>query len=556
MQLVITEVSRIQPYIFASNRMRENVGASYLVVQATEDWAIASVGEVAPRNNVSSKDGKPLEEGKRIEDPADRLDAEVVYAGGGNFAVLFRDQLRAKEFVQKLSRRLLTEAPGLELVVARVPFQWTDSLSRTMRAGFKELEEKKRAWVPSVPLLGLGVTVMCRSTGLPAVAFAGIEEEQYPVSAEVLAKVANLREARERLKSLLPPPVGYEYPENLDDLGRSFKEYSYIAVVHIDGNDMGQRKMEIGEEYKDPSRNRDYIVALRAFSSGVKEAAERALQRTISRLVDRLKQDGGNCIKLYSDINPERKGIARLELKEAAGGKWYLPILPIVYGGDDLTFVSDGRLGISLALAYVRAFEEETAKRPQCRGRVTSCAGIAVVKSHFPFAEAYRLTEELCRSAKNYRRRNDLEGSCLDWHFALSGFTGSLEEIRRREYKIEEIGERSGKAGARWLTLRPVTLEENPKESHRAWPVVRRGIEGFRQADWIGRRNKLKALREALRAGPEAVEEFRLGFEIGELPEVEPSLTDWPRRGWQGDRCGYFDAIELVDWFIPLEGER
>jgi len=91
-QLVITEVSQIQPYIFASNRMRENVGASYLVVQATEDWALNIVNEVAPRNNINSNDSsheKKLEDNKRIEDPAARLDAEVLYAGGGNFVVLF-----------------------------------------------------------------------------------------------------------------------------------------------------------------------------------------------------------------------------------------------------------------------------------------------------------------------------------------------------------------------------------------------------------------------------------------------------------------------------------
>lgn len=112
MQLVITEVSQIQPYIFASNRMRENVGASYLVVQATEDWALNIVNEVAPRNNISPKDMKNLEYNKRIEDPEAGLDAEVLYAGGGNFVVLFRNEDCAKDFVRKLSRKILTDAPG------------------------------------------------------------------------------------------------------------------------------------------------------------------------------------------------------------------------------------------------------------------------------------------------------------------------------------------------------------------------------------------------------------------------------------------------------------
>lgn len=552
MQLVITEVSQIQPYIFASNRMRENVGASYLVVQATEDWALNIVNEVAPRNNINSDDSsheKKLEDNKRIEDPAARLDAEVLYAGGGNFVALFRNEDCALDFVRKLSRKILTDAPGLQLVVTREPFEWTESLSQKVKTSLEKLEQKKRAWVPSAPLLGLGVSVMCRSTGLPAVGVTppiGVDPG-YPASPEVLAKVENVERARKRLKKFIPPPEGYEYPEeeDLDHLGRSPGEYSHIAVVHIDGNDMGQRKKRIGEEYKDPRQNREYIRAMRAFSDGVKEAAQHALKNVNDKLVKRLKQNGGNCIVLYSKDNEGRivREITKIELKQAKNRELYLPILPIVYGGDDVTFVCDGRLGLSLAIEYIRAFEKETAERHECRGKVTCCAGIAIVKSHYPFAQAYKLVEDLCKSAKNYRRKNEIEGSCLDWHFALSGFSGNLDDIRQREYEV----------AAGRLTLRPVTLDENPRESNRAWPVVKKGIQEFQRAEWVGRRNKLKALREALRLGSEAVEQFMLRFEIGKLPEVEPSMTDWPKKGWQSEYCGYFDAIELADWFIPLE---
>jgi len=31
-------------------------------------------------------------------------------------------------------------------------------------------------------------------------------------------------------------------------------------------------------------------------------------------------------------------------------------------------------------------------------------------------------------------------------------------------------------------------------------------------------------------------------------------MSDWQTKGWQGGFCGYFDAIELADWFIPLDG--
>lgn len=40
MQLLILDTSQIQPYVFGSNRLRENIGASYLVAQATGQWGL------------------------------------------------------------------------------------------------------------------------------------------------------------------------------------------------------------------------------------------------------------------------------------------------------------------------------------------------------------------------------------------------------------------------------------------------------------------------------------------------------------------------------------
>jgi hypothetical protein len=40
MQLVIVDTAQIQTYIFGSNRLRENIGASHLVAEAAEGWAL------------------------------------------------------------------------------------------------------------------------------------------------------------------------------------------------------------------------------------------------------------------------------------------------------------------------------------------------------------------------------------------------------------------------------------------------------------------------------------------------------------------------------------
>src|SRR6266853_2792537 len=121
MWLVVVDTIQIQPYIFGSNRLRENVGASYLVDVATRDWAFEAVKEVAPgKNNIGTKND--LRDDARIEDG---WDAEVLYSGGGNFVVLLGDVEKVKKFNYNLSRRALQEAPGLQLVIAQQEMQWS-----------------------------------------------------------------------------------------------------------------------------------------------------------------------------------------------------------------------------------------------------------------------------------------------------------------------------------------------------------------------------------------------------------------------------------------------
>jgi hypothetical protein len=533
MYLVIVDTTQIQPYIFGSNLLRENIGASHLVAEATETWALAMVHAVAKPNNINA-DGT-LDSAKHIEDPGSNLTAEVLYAGGGNFVVLFRNETDARAFTRQLSRKTLTDAPNLQLVIARQPVDWNQSLFEQVEGTLKELADEKRSRPLSAPLLGLGVTVMCRSTGLPAREIVqpipSDITSAYPASAEIAVKLDTTAASNERLREMFATVLGgtYYFPRDFDELGRSEGEHSYIAVVHADGNGMGESIRQIGKSAKD---NRDYISRLRAFSQAVEAAGRAALRATLRLVVDNVRSGK------IAHPNLPRLAVPVQHL---------LPVRPIVFGGDDVTFVCDGRLGVSLAVEYLRQFENETAKRADCNGTITACAGVAIVKTHYPFARAYALADELCKSAKSYRHKQDLTGSCLDWHFAPSGLAGDIEEIRRREYTTKEGS----------LTLRPLTLKGNSEERQRAWNVVRQGIAEFQGEDWAKRRNKVKALRDTLREGSEAVNQFRTKFNNGgTLPNVEPSMANWPSQGWHGRYCGYFDAIELADCFIPLEGEQ
>ena len=88
---------------------------------------------------------------------------------------------------------------------------------------------------------------------------------------------------------------------------------------------------------------------------------------------------------------------AALSLKSFRNPEDVFPLRPIVYGGDDLTFICDGRLGLDLTAFYLKEFAKEKIKICGTDQSVDACAGVAIVPTKFPFAEAYNFADQLCR---------------------------------------------------------------------------------------------------------------------------------------------------------------
>ena len=426
--VTVLDTTGIQPYIFGSNRLRENIGASYLVSQATDNWARNALGMLKDQIHQEvyafdpekhQPDAKP-----HIED--DELAAELVYAGGGNTVLLFSDKQYAVQFTQILSKRILEEAQGINLVAVHKEFDWDNqSLYQVVQDLMKnDLDAKKRSRIPSAPLLGLSVTATCRSTQLVAVGMSEKfeDDEPYLISREIQKKLDAVHFANRQLREKLLNTTSeiYNFPLRTDYMGRSEGDSSYVAVIHADGNGMGKRFQEFG---KDKS-NRDYIIAMRELSHSVNQAGINALKTVIEILVQ----------SIQTDENGKKKVKGYFEIKDN-----YLPFRPLVYGGDDVTFVCDGRLGLELAAIYLEELEKQPIADADGKPKpIRACAGICVVKTHYPFARAYELSEDLCRNAKRFvKDENKRDFSALDWHLAASGLSGSISEIREREYRVK-----------------------------------------------------------------------------------------------------------------------
>ena len=534
--VTVLDTTGIQPYIFGSNRLRENIGASYLVNQATNNWVREALNklktdikqDVYPFNPDEPEKHQP-DTKPHIEDGG--LAAELIYAGGGNTVLLFSDKKYAVKFTQILSKRILEEAPGINLVAVHKDFDWdSESLYEVIQNVMKnDLDVKKRSRIPSAPLLGLGVTATCRSTQLVAVGMSEKfeDDEPYLISREINAKLKVVPKANDHLQEKFADFLdSYKFPLRTDKMGRSEGDSSYVAVVHADGNNMGKRFQNFGENLP----NREYITAIRKLSHSVNQAGINALKKVVEILVKSIELDADG----------KRKIKGKFEIKDN-----YLPFRPLVYGGDDVTFVCDGRLGLELAAIYLQKLEEEIIADGK---PIKACAGICVVKTHYPFARAYQLSEDLCRKAKKFVKDEEKgDFSALDWHLAASGLSGSISEIRQREYQVP--------AGN--LAMRPISLRKQQNSDWRTWEGFTKVVKHLNEdEEWKGRRNKVIALREVLREGMDATEKFLKNYRIKDeqLP-LFPEFSDQSlaKKGWLNGICGYFDAIEAIEFYISLE---
>lgn len=596
--LTVIDTSGIQSYVFGSNRLRENIGASEIVARATTEWAYRALREgqlkdrstwkvnLVPRSpneqNVFGGSFAELDRSKAIENQADELDAEVVYAGGGNTLILFRDEPTAIDFTKRYTRFLLEHAPGLSVVVAHsAEFTISDDDNCVIREQLDEvmtrIDERKANRKLSAPLLGMAVTAKCTSTGgvasfYPAEAAPdGSEqretlEDKYGsnyVSSETLAKLRYVEAANARLKGTLlndnqrwadltKNPHNLEVPYELDNLGRSEGEASYIAVVHTDGNGIGKRIEAVGKSAK---TSREWITTMRSFSKEINDANLNALKAMLAHLLKNIQEgmdEKGNKALFVVGGHGEEFALSKGQIGNRKCA--FLPLRPIIFGGEDVAFVCDGRIALALTAYYLHGIEKQQLTDPlahtaEKKTSMYARAGIAIVKAHHPFARAYSLAEGLAKSAKRRIKevsQND-QASALDWHLALTGLAGDVEEIRRREYRTQD---------GRELNMRPLSLRHAvlSMKEWRSYESFRKIITHFLQPEWREKRNKVKVLRDTLREGEKAVEDFAKLYRIkDELGRIE-GYPNKGKFGWEGDVCLWFDAIEMLDLFYPLAG--
>jgi hypothetical protein len=408
------EAKGLQPYILEGGKLRDAVGASELV-----DRLCRSAG-------------------------GDLLDDVLAAAGVGSGAVEFSRRAGGAFEMHAADRELLVRfrqlwqlavqhyAPGLEYEDALTDLRANpgDALDAARH------DPSKRAFrgggaASLLPVAGPFVRRSQR-TGTPAVGTTRFNEDvdratqrkrKFSDRQDLAERFEPSEEAKPVNKRLWP--THFVEDDDPEDRSNPDKAFAFdtrdrtIAVVHIDGNGMGERLRELDRAV---NGHADEIRKRRQFSEAIEQATQGAAGQATSDVLD-------------THALPAGSGRGRR-----------MPARTIVLGGDDLTAIVRGDLAIPFVRTFLQAFEKLSAEKlkdafpgvPELTEKMTACAGVVFIGATQPFYLAYDLASELCKHAKRELRPRDGSPtpSGLQFHRVTTSFVADWDSILRDDLRF------------------------------------------------------------------------------------------------------------------------
>lgn len=429
--LAMYDVRGKQEYIFKTNKLKEIVGGSCIIRDCFKEYLFPSAEEYMRRK--AKKEGMPLSDdavcgiynyndsekepeyiseinkGKEFsqkafermmqdEKCAARYAGEVVYEGGGNFFVLYKDKETCIEINKIFTRKLLKELYTLKVLCTYIELEnglvnfIEDRKKLYEKHRISEAEESVICPVNTLPFVQVDEV-----TSLPLTKYN--ENTRKKVSTEAEAKLAKHLDV-----------YNEKYGEkDLDKLVTRKGEESLLAVVYIDGNNMGAKVQNV-------------LGTETSYDQCVKKLRETSEFIQKNYVEDRIK-----------DIDQ------MLEEKAKKGNKKAGKRL-VVFAGDEINLICNARDAYDIAKTYLKGLHQVSWK--DSTEPCSACAGIAIFHSHAPYAQAYKVAEECCESGKTRMKKlekaREKEGKSkevcyIDVHYCQKGIGMSLDDIREKE---------------------------------------------------------------------------------------------------------------------------
>ena len=429
--LAMYDVRGKQEYIFKTNKLIEIVGGSCIIRDCFKEYLFPSAEEYMRRK--AKKEGIPLSDdevcgiynyndsekepeyiseinkGKEFsqkafermmqdEKCAARYAGEVVYEGGGNFFVLYKDKETCIEINKIFTRKLLKELYTLKVLCTYIELEnglvnfIEDRKKLYEKHRISEAEESVICPVNTLPFVQVDEV-----TSLPLTKYN--ENTRKKVSTEAEAKLAKHLDV-----------YNEKYGEkDLDKLVTRKGEESLLAVVYIDGNNMGAKVQNV-----------------------------LGTETSYDQCVKKLRETSEFIQKNY--VEDRIKDIDQMLEEKAKKGKKKAGKRLVVFAGDEINLICNARDAYDIAKTYLKGLHQVSWK--DSTEPCSACAGIAIFHSHAPYAQAYKVAEECCESGKTRMKKlekaREKEGKSkevcyIDVHYCQKGIGMSLDDIREKE---------------------------------------------------------------------------------------------------------------------------
>ena len=219
---------------------------------------------------------------------------EVVYEGGGNFILLFKDADTFRKVTYEFTKSLLENIGTLRVLGTYIEDVDFSDYQGDQRRLYEQHRINEAQESNVMPWSCLPIVQVDRKTSMPLVGTVigpeGIEKH----SRESLSKLEKYHSEINRMKlskykNSLTEIEREFYTENenkLDNLITEKGKDSKIAVLYIDGNNMGAK---VQNAIKGKKSYKDCVAALRAFSDDIQRIY---VEDGISKVMGSMKNDG------------------------------------------------------------------------------------------------------------------------------------------------------------------------------------------------------------------------------------------------------------------------
>ncbi|MBQ8317609.1 MAG: hypothetical protein IJX85_04665 [Lachnospiraceae bacterium] len=520
--LAMYDIRGKQSYIYRSNHIKEIIGGSRVIADCYQDYLFPAA--------VAYRDGISFQEARRSGKPAiftylskdavnsdftvagfeekmasDQYVGEVVYDGGGNFFVLYKNEEVCVEINKIFTKAVLENTFSLKVLCTYIEIDnFQDYISDR-----DALYEKHRVFeakeAPTIPAQVMPFTQVDYRTSMPLYTTAQVAKKpaiSKKLTKESYCKYQKYWEIEAANSDLFGEKI-------LDNLVTGKGEDSHLAVIYIDGNNMGEKVQKCLQK-ADGTACKTYeecVARLRRFSEGIQK------NYIDDRMVD---IDNAFAKKYGKDYETKKRRF-------------------VIYAGDEINFICNARDALMIAHTYLdnldKVVDGDGVKH-------NACAGIAVFHSHTPYSEAYRIAEECCESGKTRMKlRGTRDASLVDVHYCQGAIGIDLERIRKKQ-----VGDLISKP---WY----VTGQKGDNADDVSLEIV---MDIAKQLNQLGRSN-VKGLAEAAKQS-----QTKLHMELSRIKAHNPDI-----KGLFKDidpdvlRRTLYDVVIMYDlWFYEKKQEE